>query len=173
MLRRLLLDGLKTGVALAATTTAAIMVFSKREKGSPWAGLNAVAHVVDGNHRKIPRDFAPRESSIGLAVHAGSMIGWGVLYRAALAIFGGPGFGGRGLGGRGVVPAGIATLVIALVDYELLPPRFAPGIERVLGPLGVGATFAAIGATLALSDAVLSPRALPAHDEGDAESWFV
>lgn len=164
MLRSILLDGLKTGVALAATTTAAIMFFSKRSKGSPWAGLNAVAHVVDGDRRRVPRDFSARASSIGLAIHGGSMIGWGVLYRAALSLF----------GARGVVPAGIATLAIALVDYELLPSRFSPGIERVLGPLGVGATFAALGATLAISDTFTTGRALPApREEGDPEGWFV
>ena len=162
MLRRVLLDGLKTGAALAATTTAALLYFSQRTRGSPWAGINAVAHVVSGNGRTA-RGFSPRDTSVGLAVHAASMLGWGLLYRAALSV----------AGVRGVVPAGIATLAIGFVDYELLPKRFSPGFERVLGPLGVGATFATLGATLALSDVLTSPRALPAHAGDDPESWFV
>ena len=162
MLRRLLLDGLKTGVALAATTTAAIMFFSRREKGSHWAGVNAISRVVNGGGR-TSRTFSASETPVGLAVHSASMIAWGLLYRAALTV----------AGARGVVPAGIATLAIGFVDYELLPRRFAPGFERVIGPLGVGATFAALGATLAVSDVFTSGRALPAHGDDDPESWFV
>ena len=161
MLRRILIDGLKTGVALAVTTTAAIMFFSRREKGSHWAGVNAIAHVANGE--RTSRTFSPRQTPIGLAVHSASMIAWGLLYRAALAV----------AGARGVVPAGIATLAIGFVDYELLPRRFAPGFERVVGPLGVGATFATLGATLAISDTFTSPRALPMGGDDDPESWFV
>jgi hypothetical protein len=162
MLRRLLLDGLKTGVALAATTTAAIMFFSKREKGSHWAGVNAIAHVANGGGR-TSRTFSPSQTPIGLAVHSASMIAWGLVYRAALSL----------VNARGVVPASIATLAIGFVDYELLPRRFSPGFERIVGPLGVGATFAALGATLALSDTFTSARSLPAGGDDDPESWFV
>ncbi|GAC1393505.1 MAG: hypothetical protein NVS3B10_06830 [Polyangiales bacterium] len=164
MVRRILLDGLKTGLTLAATTTAAIMLFGKRQRGSAWSGINAISHVVD-DARRFPRGFSARESAIGLGVTTAAMLGWGLLYRGALAAV-----GGRG----GVVPAALATLAIGLVDYELLPARFSPGIERVLGPQAVATCYVVLGATLAFSDRLVTPRLLLGpHDEGSPEAWFV
>src|SRR3954470_8534316 len=142
MLRTTILAGLKTGLALAATTTAAIMLFGKREKGSPWAAINAVTHLVDGNGRLFPRSFSPRDSVIGVALNSAAMVAWGVLYEGVLAATGAR---------SNAATAGLATAAIWTIDYHLLPPRFSPGIERVLGLGSVLGTYAVLGATLAAS----------------------
>jgi hypothetical protein len=166
MLRKMLLDGLKTGLALAAATTAAIMVFGKREKGSPWAAINAVTHLVDGNGRLFPRSFSPRDSTIGIALNSAAMIAWGVLYEGVLAATGAR---------SNVATASLATAAIWTIDYHVLPPRFSPGIERVLGLGSLLGTYAVIGATLAASRTWRTPLALPAAplDETREEAWFV
>ena len=167
MVRRTLLDGLKTGLALAATTTAAIMLFGKREKGSPWAAVNAVTHLVDGNGRLFPRSFSPRDSMIGVALNSAAMIAWGVLYEGALTATGAR---------SNLATAGLATAAIWTIDYHVLPPRFSPGIERVLGLGSMLGTYAVLGATLAASRSWRSPPLmLPAApvDESREEAWFV
>ena len=166
MLRKMILDGLKTGLALAATTTAAIMLFGKREKGSPWAAINAVTHLVDGNGRHHPRSFSPRDSMIGIALNSAAMVAWGVLYEGVLAATGAR---------SNLATAGLATAAIWTIDYQLLPARFSPGIERVLSLGGVVSTYAVMGATLAASRAWRSVPALPPAplDETREEAWFV
>ena len=158
---------MKTGLALAATTTAAIMLFGKRERGSPWAAINAVTHLVDGNGRLFPRSFSPRDSTLGLALNSAAMITWGMLYEGVLAV----------TGARGnAATAGLATAAIWTIDYHLLPPRFSPGIERVLGLGSMLGTYAVLGATLAASRTWRAPPLLlPAApiDETHEEAWFV
>ncbi|MBV9850824.1 MAG: hypothetical protein JO250_14210, partial [Armatimonadetes bacterium] len=69
MLTRIMGNGLKTGLALAAATSAVIMLASDRELGAPWAAINAIAHVVDGDDVTQPSEYAPRESVLGLLVN--------------------------------------------------------------------------------------------------------
>ena len=85
-LKKIIGDGLKTGLALAAATNAAIMLASDRELGAPWAAINAIAHVVDGDEVTQPSEYSPRESTIGILVNGTAMAAWGVLYEGALAV---------------------------------------------------------------------------------------
>jgi hypothetical protein len=166
MLRKVLLDGLKTGLALAAATTAAIMVFGKRDRGSPWAAINAVTHLVDGDRRLFPRAFSPRDSSLGLALNSAAMVTWGVLYEGVLALTGAR---------SNLATASLATAAIWTIDYHLLPPRLSPGIERMLGLGSILGTYAVMGATFAASRTWRTPALLPAApmDEMREEAWFV
>ncbi|MEO7097275.1 MAG: hypothetical protein ABI175_28700 [Polyangiales bacterium] len=166
MLRKALLDGLKTGLALAATTTMAIMLFGKREKGSPWAAINVVTHLVDGDLRLFPRAFSPRDSTLGLALNGAAMVTWGLLYEGALALTGAR---------SNLATAGLATAAIWTIDYHLLPPRLSPGLDRVLGLGSVIGTYAVMGATLAASRTWHTPplRLAAPLDETREEAWFV
>ncbi len=85
MLTQILTRGLKTGFALAATTNAAIMLASDKENGAPWAALNAVAHIVDGDEKEQPMGYSQRESMLGIVVNGTAMAAWGVLYEGGLA----------------------------------------------------------------------------------------
>ncbi|MDQ2686316.1 MAG: hypothetical protein M3Y28_00450 [Armatimonadota bacterium] len=134
--------GLKTGLVLAATTTAAILLVSQKENHSPWAALNCVAHIVDGDEKEQPTDFSPRETGLGLAVNATAMGLWGVLYEGALSI----------TKIRSTpLTAALATAVAYVTDYKLVPKRFTPGIEKRLSQPAILAVYAVLGATLAAS----------------------
>ena len=87
-LTKIIGDGLKTGLALAAGTNATIMLASDRELGAPWAAINAVAHIIDGDEVTQPSDYSPRESVLGIVVNGTAMAAWGVLYEGALAVTG-------------------------------------------------------------------------------------
>lgn len=141
-IRQTLTAGLKTGLALSLTTTAAILLASAKENKSPWAALNCVAHIIDGDDKEQPTQFSPRETGLGLAVNATAMVLWGVLYEGTLAVTKMP---------STPLAAALATTVAYAVDYKVVPKRFTPGIEKRLGPLFILAAYAVLGATLAAS----------------------
>ena len=149
--------GLKTGLVLAAATNAAIMVASDRETGSPWAALNCVAHIVDGDAKVQPTDYAPRESGLGVFINGTAMCAWGVLYEGAL-----------GLLGRKSSPfaALVATSAAYFIDYKIVPKQYTPGIEQRLSHRSVLISYAAFAAILALSPLWNAPLA---EKTGDAE----
>lgn len=141
-IKRIITRGLKTGFALAATTTAVIMLASDRENGSPWAAVNSVAHIVDGDDVVQPTEYAPRESWLGIGVNGTAMCVWGVLYEAGLQVTGAK---------SGVLPAIVGTLASYFIDYKVVPKQYTPGIEARLSPQSVWAAYAALGVTLTLS----------------------
>lgn len=144
--------GLRTGLALATTTTTALLLLSQREHGSPWAALNAVAHIIDGDEKEQPTAFSPRESSLGLVVNATAMVVWGVLYEGSLAVIHRP---------AGLLPGALAALAAYVIDYKIVPKRLAPGIETRLSPPSVLAAYAVLAATLAASSTWNGPSNAP------------
>ena len=149
--------GLKTGVVLAAATNAAIMVASDRETGSPWAALNCVAHIVDGDAKVQPVDYAPRESGLGVFINGTAMCAWGVLYEGALGVLGRK---------SSPVAALLATGAAYFIDYKIVPKQYTPGIEARLSHRSVLISYAAFAAVLALSPLWNAPLA---EETGDAE----
>jgi hypothetical protein len=170
MLRRILLDGLKTGAALAAATTVALMFFGKRSRGSGWAAVNAASRIVDrvagAKGALVPLGFSPRASGLGLAVNTAAMLSCGVLYEGALAVTGTE---------SSPLSAGLATVAIWLLEDELAPRGLSPRFARVIGLPGLVGTYAALGTTLALSGRWRAPKALPPApvDETREDAWFV
>lgn len=135
-------SGLKTGLVMAAATTAVIMLASDRERGDPWAAMNAIAHVVDGDEREQPEHYAPRESALGIVVNGTAMCAWGVLYEGALQV----------TGKRSQVwTAALAVAAAYVIDYKIVPKQYTPGIEKRLSPPAVGAAYAAMLVAFALS----------------------
>ena len=135
--------GLKTGFALAALTNAVIMLASDQENGAPWAALNCVAHIVDGDEKEQPTGYSPRESLLGITVNGTAMCAWGVLYEGALLATNTK---------SNLLTALLGTSAAYLIDYKVVPKQFTPGIEKRLSQNSVLLAYAAI--TLAF---VLSP----------------
>ena len=115
--------GFKTGFALAAATNAAIMLASDKENGAPWAALNCVAHIVDGDDKEQPTEYSPRESMLGITINGAAMCAWGVLYEGALLAT---------KTRSNFLTALLATTAAYFIDYQVVPKRFAPGIEKRL-----------------------------------------
>ncbi len=141
-LKKIVGDGLKTGLALAATTNAAIMLASDRELGAPWAALNAVAHIVDGDEVTQPSEWSPRESVLGIVVNGTAMAAWGVLYEGALAVT---------KVRSSAFTGALGAAACYVIDYKIVPKQFTPGIEKKLSRQSVLAAYLVLGVTLALS----------------------
>ena len=142
LITQIVLRGLKTGLALAATTNAAIMLASDKENGSPWAALNSVAHIVDGDDKEQPMDYSQRESLLGVAVNGTAMSAWGVLYEGALAVTHTK---------SSPLTAILATVTAYVIDYKIVPKRYTPGIENRLSQTSVLLAYAGMAVTFALS----------------------
>ena len=141
-LKSIIGNGLKTGLALAATTNAVIMLASDRELGAPWAAINAVAHVVDGDEVTQPSEFSPRESALGIVVNGTAMAAWGVLYEGALALT---------KTKSNPLTGAMGAFVSYVIDYKVVPKQFTPGIEKKLSHRSVLAAYLVLGITLAAS----------------------
>ena len=142
LLQRIALRGAKTGVMLSMSTTAAILIASAWENNAPWAALNCVAHIVDGDERAQPQDFAVRESGLGVAVNAAAMGAWAVLYEGALEV----------TGAKSTVWTAVSAAACAyVIDYYVVPKRYTPGIEKRLSGRGIAFAYGVLAATLALS----------------------
>ncbi len=142
LITQILVRGLKTGFALAATTNAAIMLASDKENGSPWAALNSVAHIVDGDDKVQPTDYSQRESLLGIAVNGTAMSAWGVLYEGALSVTHTK---------SSPLTAILATATAYVIDYKIVPKRYTPGIEDRLSQRSVLLAYAGMAITFALS----------------------
>lgn len=134
--------GLKTGLALAAVTNAVIMLASDKENGSPWAALNCVAHIVDGDDKQQPTDYSPRESRLGIFVNGTAMSAWGVLYEGALLVTNTK---------SSPLTALLATAAAYVIDYKIVPKQFTPGIEKRLSPRSVLLAYGAMVLAFSLS----------------------
>jgi len=142
LLTQSLTRGLKTGLALAGATNTTIMLASDRENGSPWAALNCVAHIVDGDDKEQPREYAPRESRLGILVNGTAMSAWGVLYEGALLVTNTK---------SSPLTAVLATAAAYVIDYKIVPKQLTPGIEKRLSPQSVMLSYAAMTVMFALS----------------------
>ena len=141
-IKRIIVNGLKTGFVMAATTNAAIMLASDRENGNPWAAVNSIAHIVDGDEKDQPMGYAPRESRLGIVVNGTAMCAWGVLYEGALEVM---------RARSSPVTAALGMIGSYLIDYKVVPKQYTPGIEKRLSQKAILATYLILGTTLALS----------------------
>jgi len=139
--------GIACGATLAATTAATMMIASSLERGSPWAGFNAMATAV-GARRVRPR-FDPAVTPVGLAVLAGTSLGWGVMYERALAA----------TGRRSNFATGALSGALGYVfDRAVLPDRLVPEFRRMMGFGGMFAKYATIAFASAFSGRMLRSR---------------
>ena len=134
--------GLKTGFALAAATNAVIMLASDEENGSPWAALNCVAHIVDGDEKEQPTDYSPRESLLGITINGTAMAAWGVLYEGALLVT---------KTKSSPLTAILAVAAAYVIDYKVVPKQYTPGIEKRLSLPAIGMAYGAMAVMFALS----------------------
>jgi hypothetical protein len=122
MLRDRLLLGVWIGLVAAAATAGALVGFGWA-RGAPLQPLNTVAHLLIGSRAFYVTGAQPVVTSAGILVHIVSIVAWGVLFSLAI---------GRMRGARVWAAALVFAGIVALIDFALLPARFAPGFETLL-----------------------------------------
>jgi protease I len=117
-----------------------MVISSIIERGSPWAGLNAMATAVGVRKRRVPDRFDPDITPTGMLVLAGGLLLWGIAYQGAL---------GTVRRRRPLLAGLLSGLGGYLVDTAVLPDWLMPNFRRKMGPLGTAAKYIAIGAASA------------------------
>jgi hypothetical protein len=140
MLRDRLLRGVWIGLVAAAATAGALVGFGW-VRGAPLQPVNTIAHVVLGSRAFYIGEAHPLVTPVGILVHTLSLIVWGMLFSLAA---------GRQRGTWLWVGAVAFAVVVAVVDFLVLPARLAPGFETVLTRGEIIVIYALMGATIAL-----------------------
>ncbi|HVK67585.1 MAG TPA: type 1 glutamine amidotransferase domain-containing protein [Polyangium sp.] len=137
-MRGIVTRGLWTGAALTAATATAMMSSSTIERGSPWAGLNAMATAAMPT-RRVGLRFQGDVTPLGFLLLTGGLLGWGLAYQGVLAR------------ARPERPGGVllASALSALGGYAfdalVMPERLVPNFRRAMGTAGTLAKYLALG----------------------------
>jgi hypothetical protein len=142
MLNTLLKDTARTGAALSATTSVALLVASANENDGCWGAINSVSHIVDGDDVNYSDNFSRRDSLIGLGINAVAMLTWAMIYDA---VFGSIRFP-KSLG-----TAAVVTAAAYAIDYHVVPDRYSPGIEKKISRNAIYAVYVVLALTLSLA----------------------
>jgi hypothetical protein len=130
--KQALRDGWVTGSLAGLTSMLPLAWRGRRENGSALGPLNAPSHWVWGDKALQQDGPSWRYTGLGLLIHQGSAVFWGVLYERFIA---------RSERARplraDIGDAVVATAVAATVDFVLTPKRFTPGFEKRLSPQGL------------------------------------
>jgi hypothetical protein len=145
---------LASGALASAASAATAFACSYQENGHAARPINAITHILDGGEPPAHDGNGRRNTALGLAIHTGACVFWGVIFEAI--------FGRHAR--RGVAQAAVAGATTAatayVVDYYVVHPRFRPGIECYLSRRALLGVYAALGLGFAAA-AVLTGRRSP------------
>jgi hypothetical protein len=136
--------GLVSGATSSLSSTAALMLFGKREAGSEFAPTNAVSHWYWGEKAARRDGLSLRYTLPGYAIHHASATFWAVLFERACGDL-----LDRRDAGKTVLASIAAAGVACFVDYELTPQRLKPGYEKRLSRPALAVVYGAFGLGLA------------------------
>lgn len=138
-------DGLWPGMASGLLSLAVLAWRGRQETGSALAPVNAPSHWL-WSDRALRRDDASwRYTGVGMLVHQGAAVFWGVLYERF--------FASRRLAHplhADLRDAALATAAAATVDFVMTPKRFTPGFEKRLSARGLVWVYAGFALGVAL-----------------------
>jgi len=147
-------DAALAGSVASLASTAVLAAGGRRETGRVSAPINAISHWVHGPAAYAANEPDARHTGLGLVIHHASALLWGLGYVALLR---------RAAATRPRLDtpwkaAAVTTLVAAVTDFKLVPPRLTPGFEHRLSRGSVTVTYLAFGIGLALSGLWLQAR---------------
>ena len=128
----------------AVATTAAALVLSAKDTGHAAAALNATSHMVWGEKVGKFDEADYQHTVVGGALNAGAVALWSTIH----ALFPKPESTLAKLRNAAFVAA-----AAYVTDYYIVPKRMTPGFEKRLSKTSLFGMYAALAASLVLSDA--------------------
>lgn len=163
----MLLRGLSLGAVMGGAALSEMMISSSIERGSPWAGPNAMLSAL--RDERVRDDFGISRTLLGAGILIGGMLLWGVGYEGVLRV----------AQKRPAIVGGLLCGLLAFAFDELvMPEELTKNFRRKLGLVGTIGKYAAIaGATMLATSGVrvrapsivsrgLQPEELPLGGEG-------
>jgi hypothetical protein len=141
--------------------TVELMLAGRREAGSAWAPLNAVAPLLLDSTAAEQRHWHPVVTPVGLGITLAGIAGWGIAHHLLMQRC-----GCRARPAAAIGAASLSAGALAVFDYGVLPPRRRPRFSRWLSPVAIAGKYAAVGAGIALASLLVASRRAPAppHD---------
>lgn len=132
-----------TGTLAATLVALTAASLGKAENGRAIAPINAISHILWGEHagRRVKPSF--KYTGTGLALNEVASIFWGVIYEKFFGLAARRGNIGKALAGGAVVAA-----AAYVTDYHLVPKRFTPGFEKRLSGRSLFGVYAAMALAL-------------------------
>jgi hypothetical protein len=151
-------DGLWPGMSAGLLSLGVLAWRGRKETGSVFAPVNAPSHWL-WSDRALRRDGPSwRYTGVGVLVHQGASLFWGVLYERFFA-----NRQARHPLHADLRDAVVATAAAATVDFVMTPRRFTPGFEKRLSARSLLWVYAGFALGVALGS-----RAVRRHG-GDGE----
>lgn len=141
---RVLRTGLIAGTCASLASTAALMLFGRREAGSLVAPTNATSHWLWGDRAFAVYRPTLKHTALGYATHHASAVFWALLYAWLHADRHPPRSLPEALGG-----AAAATAIACTIDYTITPRRLTPGFEAHLSKRSTGVVYGLFAVGLA------------------------
>ncbi len=147
-------EGVWAGIIAAAGTAGALIGFGAG-RGAAARPLNAIAHLIVGSRGQATPGFDPLLTPLGLLLHVGSFLVWGLLFAHVAA---------RVWGWRLGATALLFSAAIFIIDLFVLPRRLSPGFQLTLSWGEVVAIYVVMagllwaGVTLARREHVVAKR---------------
>lgn len=129
---------------LSATVVAlAAGALGKAQNGRAIAPINAISHMIWGEHaaRRVKPSF--KYTGTGLALNEAASVFWAVVYEKLFGLAARRGNIGKALAGGAVVAA-----AAYVTDYHIVPKRFTPGFEKRLSRRSLFGVYAAMALSL-------------------------
>ena len=144
MLRDRVRVGVWIGLVAAAASAGALVGFGW-VRGMPLQPLNSVAHVVVGSRAFQVTAAHPLVTSAGVLVHVISLVAWGILLSLILR---------RARRAHTWAIALAFAVVVAVIDFVVLPAGLSPGFETVLTRREVVVVYAVMGVAMGIAAGV-------------------
>ncbi|MBB3222314.1 hypothetical protein [Pseudoduganella umbonata] len=142
--KQVIIKGMMPGALASLASTGALALRSKQETGSPYAGANAISHVLWGDRAFVHDEPTWKYTLTGYAIHHASSHFWASIFeQAAGKVFDKPGVASK------LASAAAASAVACFVDYKLTPQRLQPGFDVRLSKRSLAMVYGAFAIGLA------------------------
>lgn len=149
-------DGALPGTLAGLLSLGVLAWRGRKETGSVFAPVNAPSHWLWSDRALRQNDPSWRYTGVGLLVHQGAALFWGVLYERYMA---------SRRAARPVAAdlrdAAVATAIAATVDLAMTPRRFTPGFEKRLSARSLWWVYAGFAVGIAVGSRSMRRHAAP------------
>lgn len=146
-------NAVPTGTLAATLVALTASSLGKLENGRAIAPINAISHILWGDHAARRVKPSLKYTGTGLALNEAASIFWGVIYEKFFGRAARRGDVAKALaGGAAVAAAAYVT------DYHVVPKRLTPGFEKRLSGRALFGVYAAMALSLGVGALLAKKR---------------
>lgn len=141
------------GTLAAAVIALTAGALGKVENGRAIAPINAISHMLWGDHAALRVKPSLKYTGTGLALNEAASIFWTVIYEKFFGLAARRGNVAKAIAGGAVVAA-----AAYVTDYHIVPKRLTPGFEKRLSGRSLFGIYAAMALSLGVGALLAKKR---------------